>query len=109
MGDFNVIGKSYPGIEAINKSLGKAKYTDDYVLPNMVYGVIIRSPYAHAKVKSIDKSQAEKVPGVLKIVLPWDIPNKVFNCSGNPPSALLFEDEKILTDNNIESLISAMP
>lgn len=96
---YRVVGKSHPRLESIKKSLGQAKYTDDYVLPNMVHGMILRSPYAHAKVKNIDKSYAEKVPGVLKILLPQDVPNKLFNCSGNPPSPLLFEDERILTDH----------
>lgn len=97
MDDFRVIGKSHPRFESIKKSLGKAKYTDDYVLTDMVYCMILRSPYSNAKVKNIDKSQAEKVPGVLKILLPWDVSQELFNCSGNPPSSLLFEDEKILT------------
>ncbi|KUO74201.1 MAG: hypothetical protein APF77_21040 [Clostridia bacterium BRH_c25] len=99
MEDFKVVGKSHHRFESIKKAIGHAKYTDDYVLPNMVYGMILRSPYAHARVKSIDKSQAEKVAGVLKILLPEDVPDKLFNCSGNPPSPLLIEDERILTDH----------
>ena len=68
--EHKVIGKAYPRIEAMKKALGQAKFTDDYTLPNMVYGMVLRSPYSHAKVKSIDKRQAEKIPGVLKILLP---------------------------------------
>lgn len=98
MADFKVIGISHPRLESVRKVTGQAKYTDDYVLPNMVYGMILRSPYAYARIKTIDKSQSEKVPGVLKILLPSDVPNKLFNCSGNPPSSLLIEDERILTD-----------
>jgi CO/xanthine dehydrogenase Mo-binding subunit len=96
---YKIVGESCPRLESREKALGQAKYTDDYVLPNMVYGKILRSPYAHAKVKSVDKSQAEKVPGVLKILLPEDVPNKLYNCTGAPPSPLLIEDEKILTDH----------
>lgn len=99
MDEFKVVGKSHNRLESVKKAIGQARYTDDYVLPNMVYGMILRSPYAHARVKSIDKSQAEKVPGVLKILLPQDVPDKLFNCSGNPPSPLLIEDERILTDH----------
>ena len=99
MDDFKVVGKSHPRLESAAKVTGQAKYVDDYVLPHMVYGMILRSPYAHARVKSIDKTRAEKVPGVLKVLLPEDMPDKLFNCSGNPPSPLLIEDERILTDH----------
>ena len=78
---------------------GQAAYTDDLVIPGMVYGRILRSPYAHARVLRIDKSEAEKVPGVLAVLLPADVPRKKFNSAGNPPSALLVKDERILTDH----------
>ena len=78
---------------------GQARYTDDLDLPEMVYGTILRSPYAHAKVVRIDPLEAKKVRGFLAILLPEDIPPRVFNCSGNPPSPLLIKDERILTDH----------
>lgn len=52
---------------------GKGKYTDDFVLPGMVYAVIVRSPYAHAKINSIDTSAAEAAPGVLAVYTGQDI------------------------------------
>lgn len=94
-----VVGNSHPGRTAADKAKGSGRYTDDLQLPGMVYGMILRSPYAHALVKSIDTRQAENVPGVLKILLPWEVPSKRYNCSGNPPSALLMKDELILTDH----------
>ncbi len=48
---------------------------------------------------SIDKGEAEKVKGVLGILLPEDVPQRRFNCSGNPPSPLLIKDESLLTDH----------
>lgn len=99
MDDLKVVGKSFNRLESIRKATGQADYTDDYILPNMVYGMILRSPFAHAKVKNIDISQSEKVPGVLSILLPDDVPDMYFNCSGNPPSPLLIEDERVLTSN----------
>lgn len=99
MDKFKIIGKSHHRFDSVQKATGKAEYTDDFTLPNMVYGMVLRSPYAHAKVKSIDKSKAEKVEGVLKIILPDDVPDMLFNCSGNPPSPLLIEDERILTNH----------
>ena len=97
--DFQSIRKSVPRHESVSKVTGQAEYTDDLVVPGMVYGRILRSPYAHARVRRIDKSAAEKVPGVLSVLLPADVPRKKFNCAGNPPSALLVKDEAILTDH----------
>jgi CO/xanthine dehydrogenase Mo-binding subunit len=93
-----VIGKSFPRHESIAKVTGQARYTDDIDLPGMVYASILRSPYAHARVLRIDKSKAEKVRGVLTILLPKDVPGQLFNCAGNPPSPILIKDERILTD-----------
>ena len=47
---------------------GEAKYLDDIQLPGMVYAAILRSPYAHAKIKSINKDKAAKVPGVITVL-----------------------------------------
>ena len=41
---------------------GQAKYTDDMVLPGMAHLAVVRSPYAHARIKSIDTTAAAKVP-----------------------------------------------
>ena len=97
--DFRVAGASPPRLESVAKVTGQARYTDDIALPGMAYGRIIRSPYAHAKVTRIDKTAAEKVPGVIGILLPADVADKRFNCSGNPPSAIMLKDERVLTDH----------
>jgi len=46
---------------------GQAKYTDDFVLPGMVYMAVVRSPYAHARIKRIDTTKAAAMPGVLGV------------------------------------------
>jgi CO/xanthine dehydrogenase Mo-binding subunit len=65
----------------------------------MLYGAILRSPYPHARIRHIDASLARKLPGVRGVLLPDDVPSQTYNCSGNPPSALLIKDERILTDH----------
>ena len=47
---------------------GKGKYTDDMVVPGMKQAHFVRSPHAHARIKSIDTSAAEKMPGVIGIL-----------------------------------------
>jgi 4-hydroxybenzoyl-CoA reductase subunit alpha len=63
-----VIGERVPRKDALDKVTGRAKYTDDITLPNMLYGKILTSPLAHARIKRIDTSRAEALAGV-KVVL----------------------------------------
>ncbi len=52
---------------------GAGQYTDDVVLPGQTYGVFLRSPHAHARIKSIDVSAAKSAPGVLAVFTGEDI------------------------------------
>jgi CO/xanthine dehydrogenase Mo-binding subunit len=97
--ELRVAGKGIPRHESLEKVTGAALYTDDIRLPGTVYGAILRSPHAHARVVSIDASDAKTTGGVLDILLPGDLPRVRFNCSGNPPSPLLIRDERVLTDH----------
>lgn len=71
-GKRSLIGKDIKRIDGPLKVSGKAKYTYDLNRPGMLFGKIVRSPYAHAKITSIDMSVAEKMPGVkaVKITQP---------------------------------------
>lgn len=95
---FTVLNTGRPRHEATDKVRGKAVYTDDMTVPGMVHGAILRSPYPRARVLEIDASKALALPGVMGVLLPGDVPQKPYNCSGNPPSPLAIEDERILTD-----------
>ncbi|MGA1368162.1 MAG: hypothetical protein ACO394_06550, partial [Blastocatellia bacterium] len=57
------IGKRISRIDGPDKVSGKAKYTYDINRPGMLFGKVLRSPHAHAKIVSIDISVAEKMPG----------------------------------------------
>jgi CO/xanthine dehydrogenase Mo-binding subunit len=65
---FQYIGKSYIRPDAISKVTGKAIYLDDIRLPGMLYTAILRPEIAHARILSIDASQAEQMPGVVTVV-----------------------------------------
>jgi len=67
-------------VDGTEKVTGTAKYTFDIVLPNMLYGKILRSPYASAKIVSIDTSKAEKMEGFMLSSPPkiLSIKNRVF-------------------------------
>src|SRR3970282_2228413 len=52
---------------------GKGSYIDDIKLPGMLFGSIVRSPYAHARIKSINKAKALAVPGVVAVLTADDL------------------------------------
>jgi len=67
-----IVGKRVPRIEGPAKVTGQAKYTLDYTaedLPGLLYAKVLRSPYAHARVESIDASKAAALAGVKAVVL----------------------------------------
>ena len=61
--------------DGADKVTGKAIYAADVQLPNMAHGKIVRSPHAHAKIKSIDVREALAIPGVFAVVTADDFPN----------------------------------
>ena len=71
---FSIIGKPTAMIDAAEKTTGAGKYTDDLSLPGMLIGKILHSPYPHARIKSIDASRAEKLDGVVAVVIGKDAP-----------------------------------
>jgi 4-hydroxybenzoyl-CoA reductase subunit alpha len=75
------IGVSKPRIDGVPKVTGAGKYTGDLKFPNMLYGKLLGSPYAHAKILSIDTSEAEKIPGVMKVITSKDVPDLKYGIS----------------------------
>src|ERR1051325_6015542 len=64
-----IIGTAAPRVDGIDKVTGRAKYTGDMIVPGMVEGKFLRSPYAHPRIKSIDVSAAEKTPEVVPVLI----------------------------------------
>jgi len=71
------VGKSLPRIDGIDKVTGAAKYAADIKLTNMLYAKLLRSPHAHAEVKNIDTSAAEKLPGVRAVATILEVPKVI--------------------------------
>ncbi|MFC1902585.1 xanthine dehydrogenase family protein molybdopterin-binding subunit [Chloroflexota bacterium] len=74
--ELSVVGKSIPRVDALEKVTGKAKFAADFNLPNACYAKLLMSPYPHARILSIDSSQAERLPGVRAVVTGQDPLNK---------------------------------
>ncbi len=72
MPEYSIIGKPLPRVDGRVKATGEAQFAMDVTLPGMLYGKILRSPHAHARIIRIDTSQAEQLPGVKAIVTARD-------------------------------------
>ena len=73
------IGQPTPAIDAVAKVTGEAVYTDDLRFPGMLWGKVLTSPVAHARIRSIDTSRAEALPGVRAVITFRDSPKVRFN------------------------------
>jgi CO/xanthine dehydrogenase Mo-binding subunit len=65
---FSVVGTSVPRVDGIDKVTGRAKYTGDLIIPGLMEGKFLRSPYAHARIIAIDAKEAEAMPGVAAVI-----------------------------------------
>lgn len=79
--NYKVIGRSVQRIDGPDKVTGSAKYTGDLKFPNMLFGKILTSPLAHARILSIDTSEAEKLPGVKAVITHKDVPSIKYGLS----------------------------
>jgi xanthine dehydrogenase YagR molybdenum-binding subunit len=77
-----LLGKSIKRLDGPLKSRGAAKYSYDIIRPNMLYGRLLGSPHPHARVRSIDLSAAQKLPGVRAVLALKD--------TANPDAAKVF-------------------
>lgn len=107
--EFTVIGKPLNRLDALEKVTGKAEYSGDLKLPHMLYGKILSCPYPRARIKKIDTSKAEKLPGVKALLtykntkgwrtLWYGIPQLAFpkcgTCEGQEVAAVAAEDMRI--------------
>ena len=79
--DLAVVGKRLPKLDAPDKATGRALYTDDLVLPNMIHGKLLLSPLPHATIKSIGTAAAEALPGVKVVLTGRDVPDIIYGTS----------------------------
>ena len=64
----NPVGQSVERADGRLKLAGQAEFTGDIRLPGMLYGAVLHSPVAHARISSVDTSAAEKLDGVVAIL-----------------------------------------
>ena len=73
--DLEYVGSRQPRIDGRDKVSGSAMFVDDLDFgPDLLHAAVVESPYAHARIVSIDTTQAEKIPGVVRVVTGRDFP-----------------------------------
>ena len=103
-GEYNVIGSRPIRHDGADKVTGRAHYGVDVSLPGMLHGRILRSPHAHARIKSIDTSKAQAAPGVYAVVTSadWDQPTgKVEDLAEGAMHNLRFLSNNILAHEKV--------
>ena len=73
-GEYKWVGKRTIRPDGVDKVTGRAAYGADYSMPGMLYGKVLRSPHAHAKIVKIDTSKAEMLKGVKAVITAADWP-----------------------------------
>jgi CO/xanthine dehydrogenase Mo-binding subunit len=86
--EFKFVGHNVKRVDGVEKVTGAAKFVGDISVPGMLYGKILRSTFPHARIRSIDASQAEALPGVIAVLTATDIAdlNPIYN--GRPVIAI---------------------
>lgn len=74
--DLTYVGTRPIRPDGVEKVTGKANYGADESLPGMIYGVVVRSPHAHARIKNIDASEALALDGVFSVITAADFPDR---------------------------------
>lgn len=101
--------------DAVDKVTGRARYAADYNLPGQLIGKVLRSPHAHAWVRSIDVSEAENLPGVKAVVTRDDFPDMEVEHAASGELMVNFRDvtrnmmarEKVLYDGHPVAAVAA--
>jgi len=81
--DFKIIGSRPRRPDGVDKVTGRARYGADVFAPGQLVGRILRSPHAHAKIRKIDTSRAEKLKGVKAVLTSKDLPDLTNGNRGN--------------------------
>jgi CO/xanthine dehydrogenase Mo-binding subunit len=113
--ELKVVGTNPVRPDGVPKVTGLAQYGADFTLPGMLWGKILRSPHAHARVRSIDTSKAQALKGVKAVMTSADLPEQKFDYVGPERVAVNFwhmtrnimAREKVLYEGHAVAAVAA--
>ena len=92
-----IIGKSERRVDAWGKVTGRAKFAEDYNVAHQLYGKVLRSKYAHARIVKIDTTEAKRLPGVEAVLTALEIP-------GSKSFGIVLKNQQILAEDRVRYL-----
>jgi len=100
MEPLHVVGKPEPKVDGVKLATGRPVFTDDVKLEGMLYGALLTSPHAHARIKCIDAGRARALPGVHAVLTHEDVPRVKYASGGQsypqpPPFDQVVLDDKV--------------
>jgi putative selenate reductase molybdopterin-binding subunit len=100
MEPLNVVGKPQPKVDGVKLATGRPVFTGDFKMEGMLYGALLISPHAHARIKEIDASRARELDGVHTVLTYKDIPRIKYASGGQshpqpPPFDQVCLDNKV--------------
>jgi CO/xanthine dehydrogenase Mo-binding subunit len=107
----NVVGQSVLRRDGMGHVTGKTIYVDDISFPDMLHLKMVRSPVPHAKIKGLDFSEAEKVPGFVRAFTHQDVPKNVYTILcligvGPDEEPVLAEDKVLYQGEQIAAVVA---
>lgn len=107
----NVVGQSVPRRDGVGHVTGKTVYVDDITFPDMLYLKMVRSPVHHARIKGLDFSAAEKVPGFVRALTHQDVPKNIYTILcligvGPDEEPVLAEDKVLYKGEPIAAILA---
>ena len=101
--EYKVIGTRPIRPDGADKVTGRAIYGGDMRLTGMLHGKVLRSPHAHARIKSIDTSKAEALPGVKAVMTVKDLPKAEARmaAAGEMPINVKYLSNNVMADGKV--------
>ncbi|MDF1512385.1 MAG: molybdopterin-dependent oxidoreductase, partial [Anaerolineae bacterium] len=112
---FAVVGKPLPKVDAPKLAQGKSAFVADFERPGMLFGKILHSPYAHARIKNIDTREAENLPGVHAVLCYRNVPRVVYSTAGQsypipgPLDYVSFDDKVRYVGDRVAAVAAETP
>jgi xanthine dehydrogenase molybdopterin-binding subunit B len=106
--EYRVVGKPVPRIEGVGKVTGRTVYADDIKLPRMLHAKVLGSPYAHARILSIDAERARSHPGVEAVITAKELPPYKANPS-NRRGIIFAQGEALFYGQPLAAVLASDP
>jgi len=108
----HIVGKPEVKVDAVKLAQGKPVFTDDFRLEGMLYGALLTSPHAHARIKRIDASRARVLAGIHAVLTYQDIPRVKYATGGQSyPQPLPYDqvclDDKVRHEGDRVAIVAA--